>query len=66
MIPQSGSRSLIACACSREPLKDEVAACEKFLAKQRETYAKEKDADARAWADLCQILLASNAFLYVE
>jgi hypothetical protein len=29
-------------------------------------YAKDKDADARAWADLFQILLASNAFLYVE
>jgi len=51
---------------AREPLKEEVAACEKFLSKQREAYAKEKDADARAWADLCQILLASNALLYVE
>jgi hypothetical protein len=29
-------------------------------------YAKEKDADLRAWADLCQMLFASNAFLYVE
>jgi hypothetical protein len=53
-------------ACGREPLKHEAAACEKFLGKQRDVYAKEKDADARAWADLCQILLASNAFLYVE
>ena len=34
--------------------------------KQREVYAKEKDADSRAWADLCQMLFASNAFLYVE
>ena len=53
-------------ACARAPLEDERAACEKFLAKQREVYAKEKAADARAWADLCQIVLASNAFLYVE
>jgi hypothetical protein len=53
-------------ACGRAPLKDEAAACEKFLAKQREAHAKEKDADARAWADLCQAILASNAFLYVE
>jgi hypothetical protein len=51
---------------AREPLKEEVAACKKFLAKQREGYAKEKDADTRTWTDLCQILLASNAFLYVE
>jgi hypothetical protein len=29
-------------------------------------YVKEKDANDRAWADLCQMLLASNAFLYVE
>ena len=39
---------------------------EEFLADQRAVYAKEKDADARAWADLCQMVLASNAFLYVE
>ena len=37
-----------------------------FLGKQRTAYAKEKDADSRAWADLCQMLFASNAFLYVE
>jgi hypothetical protein len=53
-------------ACAREPLGAEAAACGKFLDKQRDVYAKEKDADARAWADLCQIILASNAFLYVE
>ena len=52
--------------CGRGPLTDEVAACEKFLGQQREAYAKEKDADVRAWADLCQMLFASNAFLYVE
>ncbi|MCE9561357.1 MAG: DUF1549 and DUF1553 domain-containing protein [Planctomycetes bacterium] len=50
----------------REPLKAERAACEKFLAKQQEVFAKEKDAEVRALADLCQMLLASNAFLYVE
>jgi Protein of unknown function (DUF1553)/Protein of unknown function (DUF1549) len=53
-------------ASGRDPLRDERAACEKFLGMQREVYAKEKDAENRAWADLCQILLASNAFLYVE
>jgi hypothetical protein len=50
----------------REPLPDERRACEKFLDAQRAAYAREKDADDRAWADLCQMLLASNAFLYVE
>jgi hypothetical protein len=53
-------------ACGREPTRDEAAACARFLGKQRDVYAKEKDADARAWTDLVQILLASNAFLYIE
>jgi len=52
--------------CAREPLKEELAACEKFLDRLREVYVSEKDADARAWTDLCQSILASNAFLYVE
>jgi len=50
----------------RAPTKEEAAACEKFLAAQRLVHTKEKDADDRAWTDLCQMLLASNAFLYVE
>jgi hypothetical protein len=50
----------------REPLADERRACEKFLTAQRAVYAREKDPADRAWADLCQMLLASNAFLYVE
>lgn len=53
-------------ACSRSPLPDELAKCESFLEKQRQVYVKEKDADNRAWTDLCQMLYASNAFLYVE
>lgn len=53
-------------SAGRPPTKDETAACEKFLAAQRLVHAKEKDSDDRAWTDLCQMLLASNAFLYVE
>ena len=53
-------------SAGRAPTKEETAACEKFLAAQRLVYAKEKDAEERAWTDLCQMLLASNAFLYVE
>jgi hypothetical protein len=52
--------------CGRPPLADERGACEKFLGVQRSVYAKEKGADERLWNDLCQMLLASNAFLYVE
>jgi hypothetical protein len=47
-------------------LAEECVACERFLAAQRMVYAKEKDADERAWVDFCQMLLASNTFLYVE
>ncbi|VTR95306.1 Uncharacterized protein OS=Planctomyces maris DSM 8797 GN=PM8797T_30072 PE=4 SV=1: PSCyt2: PSD1: PSD1 [Gemmata massiliana] len=53
-------------ACGREPNRDEREVCETFLDKQRGVYAQDKDADARAWADLCQMVLASNAFLYTE
>ncbi len=53
-------------ACSRPPRQDELAMCEQFLAKQRAVYARDKDADSRAWTDLCQMLFASNAFLYVD
>lgn len=51
---------------ARDPAKDEIAACEAFLTKQRLAYAKESDPVAMAWTDLCQVLLASNVFLYVE
>jgi hypothetical protein len=52
--------------CGRAPVSDERAACEKFLIAQHAVYAKEKEPDGLAWADLCQMLLAGNAFLYVE
>jgi hypothetical protein len=57
-------------ACSRLPRDDERAAAERFLAKQQQLYRSPgvpPGSDApRAWNDLCQMLLASNAFLYVE
>jgi hypothetical protein len=53
-------------ACGRPPSEEEGAACRRFLEKQRLVYGKEKDGEQRAWADLCQMVLASNACLYVE
>jgi hypothetical protein len=53
-------------ACGRPASDEELAACQAFLAKQRAEHAKEKGGDERAWADLCQMILASNAFLYVD
>ncbi len=37
-----------------------------FLISQRELHAGEKDAAFRTWADLCQMLLASSPFLYLD
>jgi hypothetical protein len=53
-------------AAGREPTAEERAAARGFLAAQQALYAREKDAARRAWTDLCQMILASNAFLYVD
>jgi hypothetical protein len=53
-------------ACGRAPLPEETAAARRFLEAQATVYAGRKDAPERSWADLCQMVLASNAFLYVE
>lgn len=53
-------------ACSRPPMPVELVACRKFIGSQVEAYAGMKDGQARAWADMCQMLLASNAFLHAE
>jgi hypothetical protein len=59
----------------RGPRDEERAAAEQFVAEQIARYDaenpdkkdKEKvNADEAAWRDLCQMLLASNGFLYVE
>ena len=65
---ESDKRLSLACrlAWGRPGRDDELAACRMFLEKQTAAYAKEKDSDQRVWTDLCQMLLASNAFLYVE
>lgn len=52
-------------AFGRPPRDDEKAAAERFLEMQQKLYTG-KDALASAWTDLCQMLLASNAFLYGE
>jgi hypothetical protein len=50
----------------RPPAAAERAAALRFLDAQPGQYAKPADADEQAWADLCQMLFASNAFLYVD
>ena len=50
---------------SREPTDAETSLALKFLADQERQYAGE-EAKRTALADFCQMLLASNSFLYVE
>jgi hypothetical protein len=53
-------------ACGRPPGAEQREAAHRFLAAQRQVYAGRADAEERMWTDLCQMVLASNAFLYVE
>jgi len=52
----------------RAPDQDERNAARGFLQTQPSRYPGRAEADARrhAWTDFCQMLLASNAFLYIE
>lgn len=52
-------------AVGREPTAREASVAAEFLASQRAGYSGDA-AERWAMADLCQMLLASNAFLYVE
>jgi hypothetical protein len=53
-------------AICRDPSSDELAAARRFIDDQSAEFAGTDDARGRAWSDLCQMLLASNLFLYVE
>jgi Protein of unknown function (DUF1553)/Protein of unknown function (DUF1549)/Planctomycete cytochrome C len=67
MGPDTDRRLLLAFRLTfgRPPRDEERAAAARFLQKQRKLYP-DVDAEAKAWTDCCQMLLASNAFLYVE
>jgi hypothetical protein len=55
-------------AIGRDPRPEETASALRFLAAQPANYPGRSGAEARhqARADFCQMLLASNAFLYIE
>jgi hypothetical protein len=50
----------------RAATDDELRASKAFLEQQPTQYPGQEDADDRARTDFCQMLLASNSFLYVE
>ncbi len=53
-------------AYGRPPTDPELDASRSFLKTQSQAYAGKPDSLERAWTDLCQMLLASNPFLYVD
>jgi hypothetical protein len=53
-------------AYGREPIEAERAAACQMLQSLQDTYANATDAELRRWTDFCQMVLASNAFLYLE
>ncbi len=53
-------------AFGRAPDEHELQMAQQFLDSQTAEYQAEPDARSRAWVDFCQMLLASNEFLYVE
>lgn len=50
----------------RPPRDEEQAAAERFLRAQPGNYGDRPDAERQALVDFCQMLLAGNAFLYLE
>ena len=64
--PEVAVRGALRTAFNREPTSVEQLASLQFVQGQIETYASEKNPHERAWNDFCQMLLGSNAFLYVE
>jgi len=54
-------------ATGHECNDEELIETLQFIRDQRQVYAGEGDtAESRAWGDFCQLLLASNACLYLE
>ena len=66
--PGDGGRIALAfrLACGRDPGASERDAARRFLDGQRALYGRGEDGERRVWTDFCQMVLASNAFLYVE
>ena len=53
-------------AAGRKPSSEEQQAAADFLEAQKKHYGGSASAEQSAWTDFCQMLFASNAFLYVE
>lgn len=77
--PEERLRLAYELAFASEINAEEIAACQTFITGQAELFRQDSDtawqqqlqeqpeaAERRAWASLCQMLMASNRFLYLE
>ena len=64
--PRLRVRRLFEIVTGALPRDDELRSSLIFLEAQTRAHEPNEQAARRAWADLCQMLLASNGFLYVE
>ncbi len=64
--PRLRVRRLFEIVTGALPRDDELRSSLSFVEEQTRAYEPHEQAAHRAWADLCQMLLASNGFLYVE
>jgi hypothetical protein len=63
---QTALTTLFTLAAGRPPTDAEQSSAHRFLQDQPGQYPGRADAKDAAWIDLCQMVLASNAFLYIE
>jgi len=59
-------RQAFALAYSRLPSNDEMQTAAAFLNEQSKIYGSGADSRNKAWVDLCQTILISNEFLYLD
>lgn len=64
--PRHRVRQAFEFATGQSPSDLELRASLSFLEDQTRTHEPAEDASRKAWIDFCQMLLASNGFLYVE
>ncbi|MCX7422100.1 MAG: DUF1549 and DUF1553 domain-containing protein [Planctomycetia bacterium] len=64
--PRHRIRFAFELSSGRLPNDEELRHSLRFVEEQTRIYEPTADAAIRAWSDLCQMLLASNGFLYVE
>jgi hypothetical protein len=64
--PESRIRLAFELATAKDCTSEEIADALDFIRRQQENYKDTADAEHRAWADFCQLLLAGNSVLYLE